>query len=240
MIKFTQLQEDHPDLSYSPLLRAAHLTLSYVAEHGPIGLTKTKAFKRSFVHWAAEHFDWPGSSQEALFRYHKVLNESDFPPLELLHFLLVHLKLGRHYKGDFMLTKRGKNIAGSRGALFQELIPIYLLDIDHAAYGRFDGQPFGTWDVWLNVMSLKVENGSLEKELYGTFYDDGADWNNASWRSIAAFVHCVLKPLEWSGLISAHEVQEGDRTEHIYFKTPLWRSVLKLETDNMLTPAPRH
>jgi len=62
-------------------------------QEGPIGLTKTKAFKRTFVHWAAENFDWPGRSYDELFRYNKVLNEYEFPPLELLHFLLIALKL---------------------------------------------------------------------------------------------------------------------------------------------------
>lgn len=122
MIEFRQLPDDHPYLQLSPLLRAASLTLRYVQEHGPIGLTKTKAFKRVFVHWAAEHFNWPGRSYEDLMRYSKVLNEYDFPPLELVHFLLVQLKLGRHYKGEFHLTKRGSELAQSLGKLFAELI----------------------------------------------------------------------------------------------------------------------
>jgi len=62
MSYFRDLSDDCPDLSYSPLLRAARLTLKYAQDHGAIGLTKTGAFKRVFVHWAAEHFDWPGMS----------------------------------------------------------------------------------------------------------------------------------------------------------------------------------
>ena len=57
MIEFRQLPDDHPDLASSPLLRAALLTLRYAQEHNGIGLTPNKAFKRVFVHWAAEHFD---------------------------------------------------------------------------------------------------------------------------------------------------------------------------------------
>ncbi|MET4130003.1 hypothetical protein [Roseovarius sp. MBR-6] len=55
MIEFRTLPDDHPDLAHSPLLRAALLTLRYAQEHGAIGLTKTKAFKRVFVHWAVEN-----------------------------------------------------------------------------------------------------------------------------------------------------------------------------------------
>lgn len=117
MIEFQTLRDDHPDLAFSPLLKAALLTLKYAQEHGSIGLTKTKAFKRVFVHWAVEHFDWPGMSREDMFRFNKVINEYEFPPLELLHFLLTTLRLGRHTKGEFRLTKRGADLVTSQGRL---------------------------------------------------------------------------------------------------------------------------
>lgn len=69
MIEFRTLGDDDPNLAHSPLLRGAHLTLQYAQKHGAIGLTKTNAFKRVFVHWAVEHFDWPGKSAEEMFRY---------------------------------------------------------------------------------------------------------------------------------------------------------------------------
>jgi hypothetical protein len=50
LIEFSPLRDDHPDLAHSPMLRGALLTLQYAKEHGSIGLTKTKAFKRVFVH----------------------------------------------------------------------------------------------------------------------------------------------------------------------------------------------
>ena len=115
--------------------------------HGAIGLTKTKAFKRVFVHWAVEHFDWPGSGTEEMFHYNKVINELEFPPLEVLHQLLIALRLGRHFKGEFRLTKRGAELAQAPGRLFAELIPVFILKIDHASYCRFEERPFGKWDV---------------------------------------------------------------------------------------------
>jgi len=89
-------------------------------------LTKTKAFKRVFVHWSVEHFDWPGKSAEEMFRYSKVINEYEFPPLEVLHYLLITLRLGRHFKGKFMLTKRGAELAQAPALLFAELISGFL------------------------------------------------------------------------------------------------------------------
>ena len=241
MFEFRELPDVHDALAYSPLLGAARLTLGYLEAEGSIGLTKTKAFKRSFVAWAAERFEWPGYDADHLARFNRVLNEADIPPLELLHFLMLELKLARRYRDELRLTKRGAALARSPGALYRELIPFYVLQIDHASYGRLDDRPFGHWDVWLNVINVEVENGASERDLFTAFYGEPADMHGKSWREMAAFSHCVLTPLEWAGLLSRHEAKDGDgRRSRICFKTPLWRAALKLDTDDKLEPASRH
>lgn len=177
MIEFRTLPDDHPDLMHSPLLRGALLTLQYAQEHGSIGLTQTKAFQRVVVHWAVEHFDWPGKSADEMFRYNKVINEYEFPPLEVLHFLLLSLRLGRHYKGAFRLMKKGSELARSPARLFAELIPYFVLRIDHASYARFDDRPFGKWDVWMNVINVEADQGTTEAALYQAFYGAPEDWH---------------------------------------------------------------
>lgn len=238
MIDFRPLADDHIDLEHSPLLRGALLTLHYAQKHGSIGLTKTKAFKRTFVHWAVEHFKWPEKSAEEMFRYNKVINEFDFPPLEILHFLLISLRLGRHYKGEFRLTKRGKELSQAPGRLFAELIPYFLLRVDHASYARFDGCPFGKWDVWMNVINVEADQGTTETALCETFYGEPGEWHTTGWRELAAFSSCVLRPLEWAGLlIETRENIAGKHVCHV-FKSPLWRSALNVDTDNMLRAMP--
>ena len=236
MIDFRPLSDDHPDLAHSPLLRAALLTLQYAQEHGTIGLTKTKAFKRVFVHWAVEQFSWPGRSAEEMFRYNKVINEYEFPPLEVLHYLLIKLRLGRHLKGEFKPTKRGAEMAQAPGKLFAELVPFFVLEIDHASYARFEVRPVGTWDVWVNVINVEADHGTTERALFAAFYGEGHDWDNAGWREIAAFSSCVLRPLEWAGLLVQPHEERGAKHVHHVFKTPLWRSTLMLDTDDMLRP----
>ena len=236
MIEFRTLANDHPDLVHSPLLRGALLTLQYAQKHGSIGLTKTKAFKRVFVHWAVEHFDWPGKSAEEMFRYNKVINEYEFPPVEVLHFLLISLRLARHNKDEFRLTKRGKGLAQAPGQLFAELIPYFVLQIDHASYARFDERPVGKWDVWMNVINVDADHGATEAALFEAFYGEPQDWHTAGWREMAAFSSCVLRPLEWAGLlIKAREEGVGNQVCQL-FKTPLWRSTIKLDTDHILRP----
>ncbi|MDP0929671.1 hypothetical protein Q0601_21005 [Paracoccus onubensis] len=236
MIEFRTLADDHPDLAHSPLLRGALLTLQYAQKHGSIDLTKAKAFKRVFVHWAVEHFNWPGKSAEEMFRYNKVINEYEFPPLEVLHFLLISRRLGRHFKGEFRLTKRGAELAQAPGRLFAELIPYFVLRIDHAAYARFDDRLFRNWDVWMNVINVEADHSTTEAALFETFYGEPQDWRTAGWREMAAFSACVLRPLEWAGLlIETREDGAGRQMRHV-FKTPLWRSALKLDTDELLRP----
>lgn len=217
------------------------MTLQYAVEHGGIDLTQTKAFKRTFVHWAAAHVDWPGMGYEELFRYNKVLNEYEFPPLEMTHFLLTKLKLGRHYKGTFKATKRGAELAEKRGQLFDEVIPFFLLSIDHASYSRFQEAPIGNWDTWLNVINVEADHGANEKHLFRTFHGYDALWASGNWREAAAFSSCVLKPLEWAGFLDHVEIkgEDGGKERH-YIKTDLWRPALSLETDMMLKPIQRH
>jgi hypothetical protein len=156
MIEFRTLPDANSDLAHSPLLRAALPKLRYAQEHGAIGLTKTMAFKRVFVHWAVEHFDWPGKSAEEMFRYSKVINEYEFPSLKVLHQLLITLRLGRHFKGEFRLTKRGAEHASAQAQLFAELIQFFVLQIDHSSYARFEDRPFGKWDMWMNVINVEA------------------------------------------------------------------------------------
>ena len=236
MIDVRPLSDDHPDLAHSPLLCAALLTLQYAQDHGAIGLTKTKAFKRVFVHWAVEKFDWPGFGAEEMFRYNKVINEYEFPPLELLHYLLITLRLGRHFKDEFRLTKSGAELAQSPGKLFAELIPFFVFNIHHASYARFEGRPFGKWDIWMNVINVEADHGTTERALFAAFYGEEHDWDNDGWREMAAFSSCVLRPLEWAGLLMQTYEERGAKHVHHVFKTQLWRSTLMLNTDDMLRP----
>jgi hypothetical protein len=236
MIEFRTLGDDHPDLTHSPMLRAALLTLRYAQEHGSIGLTQSKAFKRVFVHWAVEHFDWPGSSVEEMFRFSKVINEYEFPPLAVLHHLLITLRLGRHFKGEFRLTKRGADLVEAPARLFSEIIPFFVFDVDHASYSRFDERPFGKWDVWMNVINVEADHGTTERALFTAFYAEEYNWDTAGWREMAVFSSYVLRPLEWAGLLVQTREEREQKNVHHVFKTPLWRSALKLATDDMLRP----
>jgi len=127
-------------------------------------------------------------------------------PLNFICFLLVFEPFC-HFKGEFRLTKRGAELAQAPALLFAELIPFFVLEADH---------------------------GTTERALYEAFYGEDHDWDNAGWREMAAFSSCVMRPLEWAGLlVQTAEERDGKHLHHV-FKTPLWRSALNLDTDGML------
>ena len=63
------------DLSGSPMAINGMKVLTRASEDGGIMLTKSGAFYRKFVTWAAEDFRWPDYEAERLYVVNKVLNE---------------------------------------------------------------------------------------------------------------------------------------------------------------------
>ncbi len=111
-------------------------------------MTESGAFNQRTVHWAAAVFDWPDYSEEDLFAIKKVRNEWDFSPLGDIHELLKGLKLECHYKGKLLLTKAGKELIADPGALCSQLVPDFLLRMDHGAHLRAEDHILGNWDIF--------------------------------------------------------------------------------------------
>lgn len=235
MMKFCKIDDDNPALQLSPMICAADKLLAYLIEHEEIGLTKSKAFKRSFVHWAAGAFAWPGFEEEKLFQVNKVLNEYDFPPLEMLHFVMLKLKLVRHFKGTCRLTRKGKTLAGKPGALFGLLAPFYLFQVDHGAYSRTPEPVVGNWDVFLNVINVDAANGLSGRELRQILFGP-PDAEAIYDRTLGMLWSQVLRPLCWLGLLAEQQVERTHGFEdRIYATTPLWRAAFDLETDSFIS-----
>jgi hypothetical protein len=240
MIKFRSISDTDPALAHSPIVRAAEKTFAYIDEHGPIGLTPSKAFKRVFVHWAAAEFDWPGYSEADLFAVNKVLNELDFPPLMDLHDLMIALKIGRHFKGQFRLTKAGQSLVGQPGRVFGILTPFFLFELDHVWSPRPEDQLMGNWDIFLNVLNVETEDGATGGDIRRALYGE-PDPATGFDQVLSNFYIQVLRPLCWAGLLHEYQASGEFRTEQrLFTKTPLWRAALSLDTDNMVRPAIRH
>ena len=240
MISFREVDDANPALAHSPMVRALEKTFAYIGEHGGIPLTPSKAFKRAFVHWAAAEFEWPEYSETDLFSINKVLNETDYGPLMELHDLMIALKIGRHYKGRFALTRAGQSLTGRPGRLFGIITPFYLFEVDHLRFSRRQERPLGNWDTFLNVLNVEAENGVTGAEIRRTFYGPAEQAGGFDGVLGDLYIY-VLRPLCWTGLLHEERADGARRFEQrVFMKTPLWRAALHLSTDNEVRQAVRH
>jgi len=160
-----------------------------------------------------------------------VLNEYDFPPLEALHFVLVKLKLIRHYKLTCRLTGAGRDNAGRPGDLFNLMMPFWLFEVDHAASSRMPEPRIGNWNVFLGVLNTEAANGvtcgALREILYGP-PDAGQPYD----RMPGMIWSQVLEPLCWFGLLSETTSDERQLIEdRIYTATGLWTEAFRFPFD---------
>ena len=119
----------------------------YAHENGSIPQTKSGAFNRKFVNWAAVEFDWKDYTAEQIYRINKVLNEDDFLPLMVMHDLLWVAKIGRHFKGQFVLTPKGRKLIGKHGELQQLLFQTLLYDYNLGNLDRLHDDDHPDWDI---------------------------------------------------------------------------------------------
>lgn len=239
MIEFSEVGDADPALGHSPMVRAIVRMLDFIGEHGGIELTQLKAFRRKFVHWAAAEFDWPGYTEADLFTLNKVLNEIDFTPLMDIHEMLLALRIGRHCRGKFALTRAGQALVGHPGRVFGIVTPFYLFETDHLRFARTPERPLGNWDIFLNVLNVEAEDGVAGRDLRRVLYGDPAPEDRFDTIMSGLYVQ-ILRPLCWTGLL--HEAGEDriSAADRVFAKTPLWRAALRLTTDCEVRSAVRH
>ncbi len=238
MIKLLPVNDDDSALAHSPMVRAIGKICVYIEEHGSIGLTASKAFKRVFVRWAVTEFDWPDYTIEDLYGVSKILNERDFLPLLHIREMLLSLKIAWLYKGDFHLTRMGRTLTGHPGKIFGIITPFYLQEFDHMRFYSKQAQPRPDWDVFLNALNIETETGASGAHLRQVIYgqpDPGLVIDDAA-RNLYLQ---VLRPLCWTGLLTEEKSGNGGIAESLFQKTPLWRSAVKLDTDSMINLAVR-
>jgi len=227
MIEFRAPAADAPELELSPLLRAAVLTLRHLAETGPIGLTPNRALKRYFVTWAAEAFDFPGYTAEKLYAINKILNERDFPPLAILHDLLLAAKLARHRKGLLHITKIGKDLLDHPASLWLSLSQHLLLSVGYDDMLKIE------WASILNAVNVEAHSGVTDTQFCARL-TGGID-KDYQVKSLV-YVH-VLRPLCWLGLL--HETKQNP-VERFFTKTALWPLTLSFDGSAPLPPITKH
>jgi len=130
-----------------------------------------------------------------LYAVNKVLNEHDFPPLIMLHDVMLSANLARHYKGTMRLTKLAHELKAKPAALWALLAEHLLSVIDHTQYTRFGDPLVGNWDTLLNVINMEAQNGVAEERLCSVLFGiPETDYLRQDYRLVATFYIHVLRP----------------------------------------------
>jgi hypothetical protein len=221
------------DLQCSPLCVNSMKLMMYAHDNDNISLTKSGPFNRKFVHWAAVEFNWKGYTAEHLYQINKVLNEYDFLPLMVMHDLLGMAKIGRHYKGKFILSPKGRKLIGDHSQLQQSLFQTLLYDYNLGNLDRIPDDNHPDWEIYMGVMDQEVQDWVTIGHMLNVFYGmdiKEADYRSAEFRAAMWFSSRVVRPLAWLGLL---ESETGDFRSEIYEtkirKTPLWSKWLRFD-----------
>lgn len=237
MINLLVPTDDDPVLDNSKLLRALEKTLRYALDNNGIGLTQSKAFNRKFAHWAADNFDWPEYSTVELMTINKVLDEPDVLPVMVVHDILALAKLGRHVKQSFVVGAKAKTLLANRAKLFGLLAQTYLFQYNHNRTTRFEHEGMSNWDAFFNIINVEAEHGLTEDHLVKILYglEERPHVYDREYHNHAEFLFShVLRPLHWIGFLSEQRESTDILAKRTYWKTPLWRSCLRLDTDHYL------
>ena len=153
---------------------------------------------------------------------------------------MTFLKIGRHYKGAFKLTKSGQNLISEPGKLFGVVTPFYLFHVNHEFMARQESRVEGNWRIFFNILNVEAENGMAVEELRNILYDE-PDMSKGYDPVVSDLYVKVLRPLCWAGLLHETRTQEDYlRSNSVFTKTPLWYAALKLDTDRLVKRATRH
>jgi len=232
MYEILTIPSDDPMLESSPLVRALDFLAAKFAET-PTGIqmTKNMAFRRDLVAEAISIIQWPEWTPQDIYDGYmpvKVADEYHFEPFWELHYLLLRMKLARHYKGKLVLTKQGKAAFSDRFRRFDAVAQALLFDDPQYAEKRSWRNLMGNWDVWLNVLDVETQHGASGKKITEALYGPAKDENDFDPRTSDLY-YGVLRPLIWCGMLNEHMDAGRKLTQRMYTKTLLWDRYFKLD-----------
>lgn len=221
------------ELQASPMCINTMKLLRYAERHGGIQITKLGNFYRKCVEWSAEEFQWPGYEPAELYSVNKVLNEPDFPPLFLIHEILLSARLIRHYKGQAKLTKAGSGMIGRYGDL-QVALTEYML---RSPIGDDPQANAVFWNLehimrvigsslcgWITVAEFSEQ--AIPTELFPT-----RGSLSGRFEACLFVAHEIVRPLSWLGLLDDGNLKQKPHVrleERLVRKTALFDQFVRL------------
>ena len=229
----------HDETHQSAVARNALILLGAAATDAGLKMTATGNLSRGVVAEMCERFDWPGFDKAEMFQMNKVINETDFLPLNFVRHVAVAGNLLRRRKGSFQLTPGGRwmldpsNLRAVQAILFH--IALWRLDLGYFAMDMHEGWPQGDAGVVLWCLSVAANDWQSRERLTRlcTIPVDSVLHTKWSWDSPAYMMDAkILRPLWWFGLLEHREEKRNpDRYDarQFYRKTALFDRFMSFE-----------
>lgn len=213
-------------LIQSPLFRLACIVIDLVIQRGPVSLTKKLAFRRDFVAETFALLSWPNCDSE-LFGLHTVRDQHTFGLLEVLHDVLIDLKLTDHVGRKFVVTEEGQSLRARTDELFYNLLSHFLFRINHTYYRGLEDGPDRDWPKILKIIHQSQDDISFQ-DLCLAIRDHKVRLDGGKDLVRDDIDIGIIRPLCWSGLLEQSFVMQNSGNEYRYKKTPLWYRVFDL------------
>lgn len=226
----------------SPLLNGMALALQFADEKGSIGLTASGAFNRTFVHWAAVHFQWPGYTVDELFRENKSLNEADMPPLWPIRDLACRLTFLVRKNSALFATDQGREFMKNPMSGFDRVASAYLNEhVEQTDPTDEVDKLSQSLPQLFRLIELEGDHGCTPLKLLRDLYPELASLSDVeltlkTWALRSELKYRYLRRLCWLGLL--HEDREGRTVlqDGTYHKTPLWTACVHWQTESRKHP----
>lgn len=221
-----RIHEDkiNDEIKNSKAMSGVSLFLKRLSEPSGVKLTTTGNLNRKFVTEMVDELNWEDYTAEEVYRFSKVINEPDFPPLHYIHILTKESRLVRKYKGNLIATPEGRSLSrpDQAGALFTKLFSATFEILNASYFDRFpnDGWPEGHIAIILCCLGMGgYEWQTADVLVRKTAFPD-EESINATWDfTSSAYFMRVLRFLEWFGLIEQRKVSKpGDKIEEKEFR----------------------
>ncbi len=216
----------------------ARLLLAALAEQPAKATSELKNLNRAFVKRMAEEMTWPPGYIEHVWRYNRVLDESDVPRLFILRHLMEIAGLVNRRKGAFHATRLGKRLLAPEraGELFDLLLRSYLGRLNWAfiSLGPEDGemQRYSVHAVW--TIRQLAENGATADKIASrlvvsdTIWREDQPWPGGPDNLRTAVRRRLLEPLWDFGLLAREPENEADGPPQ-WRVAPLFDAAIRFE-----------
>jgi hypothetical protein len=225
-------------LAESRTVLNARTMLMALAEQPVKATSELKNLTRAFVKRMVEEMAWPPGYSERVWRYNRVLDETDVPRLFILRHLMELAGLVNRRKGAFHATRLGKRLMAPEraGELFDLLLRTYLGRLNWAFVDRgpedYEMQHYCVHALW-TIRQLAADGAPAAEidphlAVSDTIWREDRPWPGGPDSLMWAVRRRLLEPLWDFGLLT-RDPEDLDETAPLWRVAPLFDAAIRFD-----------